>query len=626
MSYLVLARKYRPQCFEDLVGQDTVVRTLTHAIQRGRIAHAFLFTGVRGIGKTTSARLLARCLNCIGENGDIQAAVTRPCQTCPPCQEIAKGTDLDVQEIDGASYNGVEEVRRLQEGVPFQPARDRFKIYIVDEAHMLSTAAWNALLKTLEEPPPHVKFIFATTEAHKIPFTILSRCQRHDFKLIPTRTIASQLHHLLKEEHLQADDAAIAILAQEAVGSMRDALSLLEQVIAFGEGEVFGKLQQEEEGDCENSLHVVRITAEHVAQALGIVERKSLHALTKATLEGDAASVLHILSCLMKRGVDLIHLAKDILQAFRNLVVSKVCNPSERDLLDLPDEEIQAVATLVACADLDDLSRLFHGFSHAFEDIVRSGQPQAALEMALVRLAKRPPLIPLENLIQRLTELEKRLHSNPPSPPSSLSSPSSCSSSYTSPESIPKRIDPLPGLASPFNHPEVKPNSSNDIPPEIASSQSILSLPDDPLLAEDALSGWRSILSCMHKINPFLTAIYEHASPLHITKERIEIAFKKNSLFMSQASEPTAIALLKQSIESHFGCPVPFKLQSIKKEALSPPPSIASLDAEQKRKEETERRHAVEKHPLIQKLQKQFDAKIHTIRFLKKSAEAFEKA
>ena len=178
MSYLVLARKYRPQSFEDLVGQEHVARTLANAIASGRVAHAFLFTGVRGVGKTTSARLLAKCLNCVGADGKQTGPTATPCQVCAPCKEIAAGSDLDVQEIDGASYNGVDEVRRLQEGIAFRPARDRFKIYIVDEVHMLSNAAWNAFLKTLEEPPPHVKFIFATTEVHKVPVTILSRCQR----------------------------------------------------------------------------------------------------------------------------------------------------------------------------------------------------------------------------------------------------------------------------------------------------------------------------------------------------------------------------------------------------------------------------------------------------------------
>src|SRR5262245_22381956 len=210
MSYVVLARKWRPQSFEDLVGQDHVSTTLESAIAAGRVAHAFLFTGVRGVGKTTSARILAKALNCAS------GPTAKPCLSCPQCVEIAAGSDVDVQEIDGASYNGVDEVRRLQESLPYRPQRDRFKIFIVDEVHMLSTAAWNAFLKTLEEPPPHVKFIFATTEVHKVPVTILSRCQRYDFKLLPAQTIAARLKYVLAEEKVRFDDAAVAVVAREA--------------------------------------------------------------------------------------------------------------------------------------------------------------------------------------------------------------------------------------------------------------------------------------------------------------------------------------------------------------------------------------------------------------------------
>src|SRR5215831_2529129 len=222
MSYVVLARKWRPMSFEDLIGQEHVSRTLANAIQSGRIAHAFLFTGVRGVGKTTSARLLAKCLNCVGPDGRVAGPTATPCNECSPCREITSGQDLDVQEIDGASYNGVDEVRKLQEGMGFRPARDRFKVYIVDEVHMLSSAAWNAFLKTLEEPPPHVKFIFATTEVHKVPITILSRCQRYDFKLIPAQLIGDRLRYVLEQEKIEADDAAVSLVAREAAGSMRD--------------------------------------------------------------------------------------------------------------------------------------------------------------------------------------------------------------------------------------------------------------------------------------------------------------------------------------------------------------------------------------------------------------------
>ena len=299
MAYVVLARKWRPLTFADLVGQEHVSRTLGNAIATDRVAHAFLFTGVRGVGKTTSARILAKALNC--ENGP----TAEPCLKCAPCVEIGNGSDMDVQEIDGASYNGVDEVRKLQDGLPFRPARDRFKIYIVDEVHMLSKAAWNAFLKTLEEPPPHVKFIFATTEVDKVPVTILSRCQRYDFKLIGIDAIAARLRKVLAAEEVEADDEALRIVAREAAGSMRDAMSLLDQVIAWigGSGE--------------------KLTAEEVARVLGVASRSVLHNIGTALLDGEPARCIEIVGKLAEQGFSLGNVSRDLLQYLRDLVVGQ---------------------------------------------------------------------------------------------------------------------------------------------------------------------------------------------------------------------------------------------------------------------------------------------------------------
>src|SRR5262245_13187627 len=250
MAYLVSARRWRPQTFEDLIGQEHVARTLGNAIRSDRVAHAFLFTGVRGVGKTTAARILAKALNC--ERGPTPT----PCNVCVNCLEITAGNAVDVLEIDGASNTGVDDVREIIDNVRYQPAKSRFKIYIIDEVHMLSTSAFNALLKTLEEPPPHVKFIFATTDPHKVPHTIHSRCQRYDFKRIPLRLIVERLAHIVRSDGIEVSERALFLVAREAEGSMRDAQSMLDQVIAFA-----GK----------------KVRDEDVADALGLADRSGLY-------------------------------------------------------------------------------------------------------------------------------------------------------------------------------------------------------------------------------------------------------------------------------------------------------------------------------------------------------------
>jgi DNA polymerase III subunit gamma/tau len=392
VSYVVLARKWRPMRFDDLVGQDHVKKTLENAIRCNRVAHAFLFTGVRGVGKTTSARILAKALNCLGDPattppGTDPGPTVTPCLKCAACTEIATGTDVDVWEIDGASYNGVDEVRKLQDSLPYRPQRDRFKIFIVDEVHMLSQNAWNAFLKTLEEPPPHVKFIFATTEAHKVPVTILSRVQRFDFKLISAQTIGARLDHVLAAEGIQADAAAISILSREAAGSMRDAMSLLDQVIAWG-GQSF--------------------SGEDVARVLGVASRSALLSIVGALVRGEAARCLSVVAELAEQGRDIGHVARDLLALLRDLVVSKVC-PEPGALLDLPREEAKEVQALAQAGTVDDLVRLHQGFSAGYDEVAKSGQPRAALEMLLVRLARRPPLVPIDDWVGRLGALERRL-------------------------------------------------------------------------------------------------------------------------------------------------------------------------------------------------------------------------
>jgi DNA polymerase-3 subunit gamma/tau len=628
VSYLVLARKYRPQTFEDLAGQDHVARTLANAIATGRIAHAFLFTGVRGVGKTTSARLLAKCLNCVGADGKRTTPTAAPCNRCAPCNEITAGQDLDVQEIDGASYNGIDEVRRLQEGMTFRPARDRFKIYIVDEVHMLSTAAWNAFLKTLEEPPPHVKFIFATTEVHKVPVTILSRCQRYDFKLIATQVVAQRLAQVLSQESIRAEEDAIQIIAREAAGSTRDAMSLLDQVIAFS-------------GD--------KLTGDDVARVLGVADRTVLHDLSAALVDGNAAACLTMVDRLAQQGFDLTRVARDVLHQMRSLVVAKVCKenpgndgPSLRELLDLADEETRDVTALASRAETDDLSRLFQGFSRAFDEIVRSGQPRMALEMALVRLARRPPLLPLDELMARVGDLERRLEGNPPpgtprgggggtptrnvrATAHSISSPALAVD--PAPARVPRGLAPaaaslslvlspasevsrsfatIPDAVPVVDNATTSPETAPPPPAPAESSETRLPAPDvDP---------WRAILERVRLVRPALASILEHAVVLEATAGRIVFGFDPSAAFLAaRAGEAESLEVLAREARDYFGA----RTQIVLDRSANPMPharTVASADADQRAAELAKARAAIEGHAVVQEALRIFGAKIRDVK------------
>ncbi len=381
MSYLVLARKWRPQSFDEIVGQEHVSQTLMNAIRSNRVAHAFLFTGVRGVGKTTAARVLAKALNCA------QGPAPTPCNTCVNCQEITAGTAVDVLEIDGASNTGVDDVREIIENVRYQPAKSRFKIYIIDEVHMLSTSAFNALLKTLEEPPAHVKFIFATTDPHKVPHTIHSRCQRYDFKRIPFRLTADRLMHIARSEGITVSEHALFLIAREGEGSMRDAQSLLDQVIAFA-----GKTVRDEDA----------------IAALGLADRKLLYAVAEAIVERNPVRALELLNELHLYGQDMRRFARELLEHFRNLSVSRLL-PTAELLPDLPDEERAEVQRQAQQLSGEDLDRAFRLMLATETEVSRVPYPKLIMEMAVIKLATLAPVVAVEELLDRIDALERRL-------------------------------------------------------------------------------------------------------------------------------------------------------------------------------------------------------------------------
>ncbi len=379
-SYLVIARKWRPGLFEEIVGQTHVTRTLRNAVSSGRVAHAYLFSGPRGVGKTTAARVLAKSLNCV--NGPTPT----PCNACESCKGIAGGSSVDVFEIDGASNNGVENIRELTENVRYVPGQGKYKIYIIDEVHMLSTPAFNALLKTLEEPPPHAVFIFATTEVHKIPLTILSRCQRFDFKRIPFRDIQGHLKRIVEGEGIKFDDEALFTIAREADGSLRDAQSLLDQVVAFAGGAV---------------------TEAHVTEALGLMDRSIIYELMEAIAARDGKECLNIVEKIYDFGYDLKRACSDLLENIRDLTVVKVTG--EPGLLDLPDSELERLKKNAGAIGTERLHLLFSVISRGYEEVSRSAVPRYSFEMALLKAAQFEELSPVTELVARLEGLKGRL-------------------------------------------------------------------------------------------------------------------------------------------------------------------------------------------------------------------------
>ncbi|GAB4266248.1 MAG: hypothetical protein Kow0092_19050 [Deferrisomatales bacterium] len=371
MAYLVLARKWRPQTFEQIRGQDHIVRALRNAIASGRIAHAYVFTGIRGVGKTSAARVLAKALNCVS------GPTPTPCNQCPSCREITEGNSPDVLEIDGASNTGVDDVRRLREAVRYPPVRGPYRIYIIDEVHMLSTAAFNALLKTLEEPPPHVVFVFATTDPHKIPVTILSRCQQFDFKRLSPRELAALLAEVARAEGVAIDERSLAALAREADGSVRDAQSLMDQVISYA-GE--------------------RIAYEDTRDVLGVVDRDLLLAVARAVVERRPRGVIEALAEAERFGYDARRFAYDLLDVFRDLSVLAAVDGGE-DLVDLAPEEVASVGDLVEGAGWEALHARFDMLGEGVELLRTAARPDAVLEMTLLKMAKLPPLLPLSELL-----------------------------------------------------------------------------------------------------------------------------------------------------------------------------------------------------------------------------------
>jgi len=503
MSYLVLARKYRPQTFGQVIEQDHVTRTLSNAISSKRVAHAVLFSGPRGTGKTTVARILAKAMNC--KEGPVPA----PCNECRSCKEVTSGHAVDVFEIDGASNNSVDQVRELRENIKYMPAHSLYKIYIIDEVHMLSMPAFNALLKTLEEPPPHVMFIFATTEPHKIPITILSRCQRHDFRRINLNSMIQHMATICEEEKFKISDESLALIAREATGSLRDALSLLDQVLACFKGSV---------------------DHDQVLETLGVIDRKYVFDLGGTILRSDISAILNMLDDSYNRGYDLKKLYTNLLEHFRNLIVVKIGQNISK-LVDLPEHELAQMVEQTRQVSVGVLNQIFDHLYREEVSIRLSSDAKLALEMAFIRMDQIKPALPIDVLIERLDHLRQEFSNLPENEISTLKSDGK-SETHTPEQNAGQRpsgnpAEPAPAMPETASIADSSPNNLDDI--------------------------WNQLYELIAGKNPSLGASLSKCRLKQVTADSIEIEVRANGFTLNMLQREKNKAALKMICTQYFG-------------------------------------------------------------------------
>ena len=505
MTYQVLARKWRPQAFDAVVGQDAITRTLRNALASGRVAHAYLFTGPRGVGKTTTARLLAKALACTGRSTEPEA-----CGKCPSCLDFAAGAPVDVLEIDAASNNGVEEIRTLRENVKYAPARGRYKVYIVDEVHMLSGAAFNAFLKTLEEPPDHVVFVLATTDPKKIPPTVLSRCQRFDFRPIPAELLTRGLTEILTQEKVEFDAAALPLLVRAAEGSLRDALSLLDAAIAYGEG---------------------RLEEASVARLLGASSPVQVRALAGALLARDGAAALEAIDRAARQGEDLAGYCRDVVEMLRRLLVVKVAPAAPP--AELTPAEVQELKAAAEPATVDDLVYLLRALLEAQAEMPRSPHPRVELEIAAVRATRRPQPQAIETLISKVEEAERRIRAGGggvvPARPASAQG----NLLETPP---PRRAEVTPPVSGGSTAPAVAPA------PRPAA-------PSSP--AGDLGEAWQRVVAGVLAKKALLGSVLQHATPIAVRDGALAVNMVASRFHQELLADRANRELIHQVIAEH---------------------------------------------------------------------------
>ncbi|HBD07505.1 MAG TPA: DNA polymerase III subunit gamma/tau [Syntrophobacteraceae bacterium] len=580
MSYLVLARKWRPQTFAQIIGQPHVSQTLQNAIEARRVAHAYLFTGARGVGKTSVARIFAKALNCE------QGSSAHPCNICSNCREITLGNAVDVLEIDGASNRGIDSIRELRETIRYRPAKSRHKIFIIDEVHMLTTEAFNALLKTLEEPPEHIVFIFATTEPHKIPATILSRCQRFDFRRIATGQIVAHLQHIAREEHLQLEETLLYAIAREAEGSMRDAQSLLEQLLAFS---VDGQVDSE------------------VLDLLGVIDRHSVQGVGRAVLAGDPQTCLEVVADVYRRGMDIKRFCHQLCEYFRNLTYLSLGGDEAASYLDLPAEERKTLEQDLQHTSTDGLQLYFQMLLKGEEDLRRSTLPRMTLEMLLLRLTQLPRLESLQNLMGQLMVLEQHWQRK-------------SSSGHVGPavevdagQTRYRSGDPgTPGSGS-----AIRPSESSESNPagEVISSKP----KPDPMMdvgfacadAAEAAKHWTRFMGWLANRDQLLAAKLAHGKVRSSPDQDSCLELDVVPLYEDSLKEAKALDRLTSAARTYFGLTLSWKIGSLQQQGAGPASGAKSQSSRAKSHQK------VLEHPVVQQALEVLSGELIEIRRLK---------
>ena len=586
MDYQVSARKYRPGTFDDVIGQQHVVQTLVNSINTKRIAQAYLFSGTRGVGKTTVARILAKALNCE------QGPTGTPCATCVNCQEIAQGNSVDVIEIDGASNTSVDDVREIRENVKFTPFRGKYRVYIIDEVHMLSNSAFNALLKTLEEPPPHVVFIFATTEIHKIPATILSRCQHYNFRRIARTEIIERLRHVANQDGIAIEDRSLAALARASEGSMRDGLSLLDQAVAFG-----GK----------------SIVHEDLEALLGAVPQELLRGMIRAITAQDSAAALRVLAQLLDQGHDLRAFCAEVVEYLRNLLVLSVTPSAEwPKLIEASSEDLEQMAADKGALTPEQLQQVFALFTQAEDGLRFSAHPRFVLETAAVKATRL--------FQQGAAALNQPVRATPPArlQPSSVpgagkaAGPERTSAPPSRPPGSGSKTQPVPG---PLPKSVAGTAARSVTPFPMESTKPVSPVPPGPVQAQQPVAlNWEAFQEEVGHTFPNIAPFLEMGRLVTIDGNVVTVGFAKQaSVARSMLEKADNVQALATLCERLSGRPVRLRIVELT-EADPPGPTMAQVRAAKEQEQKLVLFERAKAHPVVKQALEIFGAELADVR------------